>query len=305
MFISPSLFEQITQPLSDVQSQPQNFIEQYPNPNGLFMVESAPIAPGGETNAGKKKNKKKKNKNDESLQNNSSSSNDRIVTLKNPMFYNSNNSGNSEPMNVMMRNLQTPPFISPMNDPSPSQASIIKNENGMYTIRNPTFQNAFGGSSGGGGSGGNTTASPSYLGMRSSVDGFPSNEINDSTQPPKCSSVIGSEMKNMLQRRKEQEFAAMDAYYQHGMTPQQQQQPSPYQHFSNQNFDRNGTECENFDGGFKSPYPMMTNFDELRSGQMLNSEVQFCIPFLKFHCLKYIFYCHDYIRLRSISFLKY
>jgi hypothetical protein len=258
------------------------------------MVESAPVAAETTNAVGKKKNKKKKNKNDESSQNNSSS-NDRIVTLKNPMFY----SGNSEPMNVMMRNLQTPPFVSPMNDPS--QASIIKNENGMYTIRNPTFQNAFGG--------GGSTVSPSYLGMRSSVvDGFPSNEINDSTQPPKCSSVIGSEMKNMLQRRKEQEFAAMDAYYQHGMTQQQQnqQQPSPYQHFGNQNFDRNGTECENFDGGFKS-YPMMTNFDELRTGQMLNSEVNkiYINVFVENKIIKIFNVCFEYhfcvnIRLRSI-----
>lgn len=227
------------------------------------MVETAPHA---ETATSKKKNKKKKNKSDESSQNNSSS-NDRIVTLKNPMFYNNGNASgsNSEPMNAMMRNLQTPPFVSPMA-PEPSQASIIKNENGMYTIRNPTFQNSFGNSSG--------NTAPSFVGMRPSSDSYPNpNEMNE---PPKCSSVIGSEMKNMLQRRKEQEYAAMDAYYQHGMPQQQQQQSSSSSssYFDrNQNFDRNGTECDSFDGGFKS-YPMMTNFDELRSGQMLNSEVR-------------------------------
>lgn len=229
------------------------------NPGDLFMVESAPHAESVATN--KKKNKKKKNKTDEN-QTNHTNTTERIVTLKNPMFYNNN----SEPINSMMRNLQTPPYVQPMGEPQQSQASIVKNENGMYTIRNPTFhQSGFGP--------GNPNSSSSSFGPKqpSANDNYPFYDPQgDNPQSTKCNSVIGSEMKNMLQRKKEQEFASMDPYYQqHGMQHQNIQQPSSYQHFGNSNFDRNSMECENYDNG---SYPII-NLEDLRSGQMLNSEV--------------------------------
>lgn len=255
-------------------------------------------------NANKKKSKKKKSKGDGNdgssnklnQQQQSNGGGERMVTLKNPMFFSNNatnnggnlsnntsntNNGNSETMMSMMRNLQTPPFISPMNDPQ--QASIIKNENGMYTIRNPAF-NAFGaaGSAGMSSSVGNYMNNQSYI-THSSVDTSSSSRpynmpyesdcpVEQQQQQPKCSSVIGSEMKNVLQRRKEQEYAHMDPYNQYGMRSQ-------YSHFGGSGvpFNQNNAACdENFmhrSNNYQS-YPSM-NYDDLRlqPGKMLNSEV--------------------------------
>lgn len=230
------------------------------------------------------------------------------MTLKNPMFYNNNNNnssssttsngnnGNSETMMSMMRNLQTPPFVSPMDQPpQPQQASIIKNENGMYTIRNPAFS-AFGGgaatapaptppapTSSGYGNGimGSSfvthsnyasTSSSSMMG-NSNPSSYPyESEFNQpNAEIPKCNSVIGSEMKNVLQRRKEQEY--MD-WNQQGMRSQ-------YSHFGGMNF--NGDEyggpprsSSRGSGCYPSyPSPTMPGYDDLRlqPGKMLNSEV--------------------------------
>lgn len=254
--------------------------------NGIIMVESNPhVYSSSQVNApadaagGKKKNKKKKAK-AEGVEKSSANSHkqqqgvDRMVTLKNPMFYNNP----SEPMSSMMRNLQpTPPFVSPMAA-EPQAASIIRNENGMYTIRNPSFQNAFGPSS-----------TPTAFTPRSQLETTmsqpyataqfnPNFDTDAQSMEPKCSSVIGSEMKNVLQRRKEQELANMDSFQPYGMRPQ-----STYSHFggTGMNFNNNGTHCDdNFmpqspSGGFPSyPSPMMS-YDDLRlqPGQMLNSEV--------------------------------
>lgn len=256
------------------------------DPNGIIMVESNVLAYNPQTNVpadssvSKKKNKKKKGKSEagenSSQVNRQQTPPDRIVTIKNPMFYNNT----SEPMNSMMRNLQTPPFVSPMAEPP--AASIIRNENGMYTIRNPTFQNAFGG---------NSSAQPfaprpqmepigSQL-SQSQYAPFDGDATPHGSSQPKCSSVIGSEMKNVLQRRKEQEYAAnIDPYHQYGMRPQ----PSTYSHFggSGVNFSNNGTiSDDNFmpkpsSSAFQSfPSSLISNFDDLRlqPGQMLNSEV--------------------------------
>lgn len=215
--------------------------------NGIIMVESAPLAEVSvPVTAGKKKNKKKKAKQEENVQQQQQTQPDRMVTLKNPMFFNNP----SEPMNSMMRNLQTPPFVSPLAA-EPQNASIIRNENGMYTIRNPSFQNAF-------------------------VPRPPVEPIARPTQfaaafdaetQPKCSSVIGSEMKNVLQRRKEQEFAAM----QFGM-----RQPAGYSHFGGpgMNFNNNGTNCDDgFGSAGNGGFPAYYDDLRLQPGQMLNSEV--------------------------------
>lgn len=255
--------------------------------NGIIMVESNPRAFNSSqsstaTDGGKKKNKKKKAKaeasdNAQQQQQHQQANVDRMVTLKNPMFFNNP----TEPVNPMMRN-STPPFVSPMAT-EPSSASIIRQENGMYTIRNPSFQNAFGAS--------NPSApfvprpqmeaigrpfAPSQFNSSFENEGPPPTEASQ----PKCSSVIGSEMKNVLQRRKEQEFAAtMDPYQQYGMRPN-----AAYSHFGGpgMNFNNNGTHCDDSfmqqssSGGFPSyPSQMMSNYDDLRlqPGQMLNSEV--------------------------------
>lgn len=249
------------------------------DPNGIIMVESNPHA---ETVVGKKKNKKKKSKTDgaDNAQGATNSNQaDRIVTLKNPMFFNKNP---TEPMNSMMRNLQTPPFVSPMA-PEPTTASIVRNDNGMYTIRNPSFQGSFGG--------GSQRPPAEPVGRQFAPNSFGAFEAE--TQPiedpqPKCSSVIGSEMKNVLQRRKEQEFAAnIDPYNQYGMRT-----PAAYSHFggSGVNFNNNGTNCD--DRFLQQPSPsgfqqyqasMMHTYEDLRltPGQMLNSEVNRNLELLK------------------------
>lgn len=270
--------------------------------NGIIMVESNPHAYNSsranvtaDVAGGKKKNKKKKAKSDAAEKSTKSANTfpqnqqagvDRMVTLKNPMFYNNP----VEPMNSMMRNLQpTPPFVSPMAT-EPQAASIVRNENGMYTIRNPSFQNAFGPS----------TAPTTTFAPRSQIEtinqpfaarqfnqSFDSDAASIDSSQPKCSSVIGSEMKNVLQRRKEQEFAAnMDSYQKFGMRPQ-----STYSHFggTGMNFNNNGTNCDdNFmsqpsSSSFQSyPASLMSTYDDLRlqPGQMLNSEVFFRLQFL-------------------------
>lgn len=202
------------------------------------------------------------------------------------MFYNNanNNGASSETMMSMMRNLQTPPFVSPMDT---NQASIIKNENGMYTIRNPAFQSMFSGGGSGGGYSNAYNPPPGYVTPQttpsSATSGFSPYESEYNNQAhnemPKCSSVIGSEMKNVLQRRKEQEY--MD--WNQGMRSQ-------YSHFGGMNFNGNNCDESGFGGnrparpsssGSGSCYPSyssptMTNYDELRlqPGKMLNSEVK-------------------------------
>jgi hypothetical protein len=304
------------------------------DPNGIIMVESNPHeaqkqqqqqlvqrVQTNENSTGKKKNKKKKNKSDSNDMAGRTSEpihqhGDRMVTLKNPMFFNNNNNGsnsssinnnnsnnnnnnnnnsssnsinnngcnntgtnnnNSETMLSMMRNLQTPPFVSPMLDAQ--QASIIKNENGMYTIRNPAFQNFSGY-----GNGGSSTYMPStstqepsnrpYVQSNFSYD----NDVQvEQQQQPKCSSVIGSEMKNVLQRRKEQEYGAqLDAY---GMRSRGNPTMTGYSHFGGGgvNFNPNGTPIgcdESFVQNNYAPYNA-SNYDDLRlqPGKMLNSEV--------------------------------
>lgn len=263
-------YSQITQPLSEAINPPNMMMNQnFGNPNDLYMMQSAPMA---ESAAAKKKNKKKRNKIDENQQQQHANSQDRIVTLKNPMFFANNNSAptnNGEPINSMMRNLQTPPFVLPAGDQH--HASIIKNDNGMYTIRNPTFHQS--------GFVGNPNSSSSSFGMKqqSASDNSQFYEPqNDNLQSTKCNSVIGSEMK----RKKEQESFAygMDPYYGQQQQQQQQynmhqqrlhQQSSQYHQFGNASCDRNTMECENYDSG---TYPII-NLEDLRSGQMLNSEV--------------------------------
>lgn len=226
----------------------------------------------------KKKSKKKRNKADENTSN-VNSTNDRIVTLKNPMFFNNQANNNPEPINSMMRNLQTPPFVLPAGDQN--AASIVRNENGMYTIRNPSFQSAFGGNPN------------SSFGMKVNDNSQFYEPQNDNLPSTKCSSVIGSEMK---QRKKEQEYASMDSYYgqqqqQHNSMQQPRiHQPSSYHQFGNSScYDhRNTMECENYDSG---TYPII-NLEDLRSGQnlQLNSEVS---PHIFSKKLVFFYYYRD------------
>jgi hypothetical protein len=171
----------------------------------------------------------------------------------------------------------------------------------MYTIRNPAFQNAFSGGFGmpinpqpvftphsipvepsSSSSLSNNNINTNINGSNNNNRGFmPSGTsfVNDSEchldqavpeVQPKCSSVIGSEMRNVLQRRKEQEYAQMDPY---GMGRSNQ-----YSHFGGSGMNFNQSDDTFMSRGFSSTSntPVAAqNYDDLRlqPGKMLNSEV--------------------------------
>lgn len=104
------------------------------DPHGFIMVD--PLQTMNQTlpssSKKNKRNKKKKNKNAESS-NVESESNPKIVTLRNPLFH---ATGNDH-----MSNMIPPPQSQlPLN--INQAASIIKNENGMFTIRNTALHQA-------------------------------------------------------------------------------------------------------------------------------------------------------------------
>lgn len=319
-------------------------ITQSKDPNGVIMVESAPYANNPHLNKNKNKKKKKANKAEaaageskqdqhqnqqqqqqqhqqqqQQRQQNSAPGAERMVTLRNPMF------GQSGPeqqatMTPIMRNSQpTPPFTLP----EPQTASIFKNENGMYTIRNPAFQNAFfspptptpavsinpapynrmntnsyapfGESSMNHNLGTSSPVNPSTSTFNPAPTPPASSSSVSSTQP-KCNSAIGSEMKNVLQRRKEQEFqAGLENNFKYGAvgTPPRSHSEQGYSHFGDKNIVNSGNYmmnfnnsggCEQNDNVFMSQpgpnfhqqsYPLIPNYDDLRlqPGQHLNSEV--------------------------------
>lgn len=103
------------------------------NPNGFIMVDPLHSAAGSQpqpdsaaTSKKSKRNKKKKNKNAETAE---STTNPKMVTLRNPLFQ----TAAPNPMPSNMAGLQDNSAL-PFN--INTAASIIKNENGMYTIRN-------------------------------------------------------------------------------------------------------------------------------------------------------------------------
>lgn len=227
-----------------------------------------------ENYGGKKKNKKKKAKaefSDSAAACQQQHNEERIVTLKNPMFHNS-----SKPN--LDTSMHTPAFMSPNVSSDAHGASITRNENGMYTIRNPSFQSTFG----------CDTPSPVFLSrelqgqqgaLPNQASPFPAfKQVEPPIEPQqsRCS-VIGSEMKTALKRRQEQEFnSGMEGYNQYGMRTSL----PTYSHFggSSVNFSNNGTQCE--DGFQSDPTPMISYEDlRLKPGQMLNPEVGCLIYF--------------------------
>ncbi|CRL08061.1 CLUMA_CG020978, isoform A [Clunio marinus] len=282
----------IVQPIQDYSKSVGAIPEQS---NDIIMIESNPIllnsssqsAIPSDNSSGKKKNKKKKNKMcpESSEQNDNKSSkhqmittSDRMVTLKNPLFYKSPVGDSTK---GIMENPQPVPITKQSNESESQAASIIRNENGMYTIRNPCFQNVFGSV--------NSTAfvprpldgSTKPFALSPNQYSTYSNDVQFTAESqPKCSSVIGSEMKDVLQRRKyEQKHAGnMDNFnHQYGVRPQ-----STYSHFGTTplSFNNNGTDCDDkFNSESRNfqtnPSALSTNYDELRlkPGHMLNSEV--------------------------------
>lgn len=187
-------------------------------------MESSPYASAlisGDQKPKSKKNKKKKKKEGEEVtfapprSQSGSTQKEDMVTLKNPMFFN-NYSGNDPTVTSGYSSsngaMSTPPNLRP-----DQHAAIIKNENGMYTIRNPAFQGAFQ-------NGGSGISTPSFSAplpapigppqssqnLNRSYEGnnfsqstpFASAESNTSCEAPSTPySAIGSEMKDVLQRK--------------------------------------------------------------------------------------------------------
>uniref|UniRef100_A0A336LHX8 CSON002396 protein n=1 Tax=Culicoides sonorensis TaxID=179676 RepID=A0A336LHX8_CULSO len=130
---------------------------------------------------------------------------DNIVTLKNPMFSNVTQQVKKQQSNIV----HPPP--PPMSYDQP--AAIIKNENGMFTIRNPALHQAL--------AQGQPNTLPHYSNYKNnsncstslngqSIDDVP--YIGDITQNDdrKCKSVIGSEIKTahqIKQAQKEQQHS--------------------------------------------------------------------------------------------------
>lgn len=111
--------------------------------NGLIMVDPmqnvASADPKQSQQANSKKNrknrKKNKNKTEEENVNEQNGGPPKIVTLRNPLFQGASDSSRTQPPMPLQQRNQVPLNI---NQP----ASIIKNDNGMFTIRNMALHQA-------------------------------------------------------------------------------------------------------------------------------------------------------------------
>lgn len=182
--------------------------------NGIITVETSKInnqsksnsnrtSQGNEHTGAKPKTKKNKKK-QKGDQNSNSHQNDpnKMVTLKNPMF---------QPMGGMMGTTPTPtPDIPNRRNPQDIPAAIIKNDNGMFTIRNPALHHALqmdpsmGSPPTGNGNGnGNVNSQYPYLSNNMSyyADSFQSANSNGASVTPKKQNAIGSERKAAQEAR--------------------------------------------------------------------------------------------------------
>lgn len=129
---------QYQQPL-EYQRPPPIFSGMGMQSNGMIMVDpmqNVTASDGNQVQPNSKKNRKnrKKNKNKTEEENMNEQSQQKIVTLRNPLFGANDVNRTQPPMPLQQRN-QVPLNI---NQP----ASIIKNDNGMFTIRNMALHQA-------------------------------------------------------------------------------------------------------------------------------------------------------------------
>lgn len=110
--------------------------------NGLIMVDPMQNIASGDSkqlqqNSKKSRKNRKKNKNkpEEENVNEQNTSQPKIVTLRNPLFQGAGDSNRAQPPMPLQQRNQVPLNI---NQP----ASIIKNDNGMFTIRNMALHQA-------------------------------------------------------------------------------------------------------------------------------------------------------------------
>lgn len=243
--------------------QQSTMIAQAPGQDAVIMVDTNKLkgsgpAQNGQDGQDKKASKKSKRKNKNKSKNDSTKSTgtqksdsaknqkpgNNIVTLRNPLFQGAPGARSTPPAGA------DPSTIGPRPTPGYDQpATIFKNDNGMFTIRNPALHQALsGGSAPPSTSGfrpfntnylvengifpsapsGPTSGSPAaYLQQHQQVatdrtmlvDGgasaLNSTPFSATVEPPrKCNSAIGSEMKN-AQKQKQQQAHQQQHHHQH------------------------------------------------------------------------------------------
>lgn len=174
-------------------------MNQMPNSSGYIMVEptkkqqpSVAAGPAETISTSKKKRNKKKNKNKTETNTNANpipnQTEPKIVTLRNPFFHQNDTSDG-------MRSQMPSDRASSQTNNGNQLASITKNENGIYTIRNTAFQNALS----------NGMPSPYrystdvYPKQTSKPDNFSYFTSNTNDAPNKSTQAIGSEIRNANQ----------------------------------------------------------------------------------------------------------
>ncbi|XP_063706881.1 uncharacterized protein LOC134835830 [Culicoides brevitarsis] len=193
-----------------------------PKQDNIIMVETPQLATksvNGHSNdePSKKSRRRRKKKTAENGQveqkttsqpknkrvNNENVSNNNMVTLKNPMFDSVSQTISKKAASVMSNRAPIPSYDQP--------AAIIKNENGMFTIRNPALHQAI--------SHGQVNTLPHYSTYSGANNGGLNNghcsgddvpytapdAIIDGDAERKCNSVIGSEIKTAHQIKQAQQ----------------------------------------------------------------------------------------------------
>lgn len=184
------------------------------DPNGFVMIDPMNtnaqlskqqlLANAANAKLKRRKRKGKNKKSDESPQTDAANQHPKLVTLRNPLFH-ANNEVLRQPMPVT--SIGRPAAQLPVQIDQP--AAIIKNDNGMFTIRNPALHQAI--SNGVLNSSGRPYGTEhNYIVPESSVQQNDAFFNHNSVQPngsapsaPKHTVAIGSEVKNQKKQQQE------------------------------------------------------------------------------------------------------
>lgn len=209
--------------------------------NGIIMVDamgakqsqySAPSAPASVLGERVSKNKKKRNKKKptaavssiSNIQTQPNPVGPQMVTLKNPMFHGQfpQNPTNSFPQSQVKAQLKkNGGGVGSVAAAGEQPAKIIKNDNGMFTIRRSgpevgmNYQAITNGSMMNSAVPNYSHFSPKYYQTADNYSHFGTNYYNGQTEdsdyrPARCISAIGSEVKNAQQQKKSQEWIGTD-----------------------------------------------------------------------------------------------
>lgn len=183
------------------------------DPNGFVMIDpmntqfpKQQLLTNAATAKLKKKKRKSRNKKgDEPTEDLSNSQLPKLVTLRNPLFH-----ANNEVLRQPMPGIARPATQLPVQIDQP--AAIIKNDNGMFTIRNPALHQAISNGVLSSGVPANRSYGPdhNYIVPESAPKEDPffnrsSVQTSDgSVCPPKHTVAIGSEVKHAQQKKQQQ-----------------------------------------------------------------------------------------------------